>query len=89
MDERAVPCNFYPEGEHELVRPQQKYLRTKRRGLVLLWLKEKDSDPAKAEQYKPLARTENFAMAERDESGSPVQHAALASLRKISHATGL
>jgi dipeptidyl aminopeptidase/acylaminoacyl peptidase len=45
--------NFYPEGEHQLVRPQQRLLS---QGSVVdwycFWLKEEeDPDPAKAEQY--------------------------------------
>jgi len=46
--------NFYPEGEHELVRPQQKYLSEQSAvDWYCFWLKgEEDSDPAKAEQYK-------------------------------------
>jgi dipeptidyl aminopeptidase/acylaminoacyl peptidase len=45
--------NFYPEGEHVLVRPQQRLLS---QGSVVdwycFWLKgEEDPDPAKAEQY--------------------------------------
>jgi len=46
--------NFYPEGEHELVRPRQRLLS---QGSVVdwycFWLKgEEDPNPAKAEQYK-------------------------------------
>lgn len=45
--------NFYPEGEHILIRPQQRLLS---QGSVVdwycFWLKgEEDPDPAKAEQY--------------------------------------
>jgi hypothetical protein len=46
--------NFYPEGVHELVRPQQRYLS--QQSVVdwyCFWLNgEEDPDPAKAEQYK-------------------------------------
>jgi len=52
--------NFYPEGEHELVRPQQKYLSVaKRRGLVLLLAEKRlreDSDPAQSRTVQALAR---------------------------------
>lgn len=46
--------NFYPEGDHVLVRPQQRLLS---QGSVVdwycFWLKgEQDPDPAKAEQYR-------------------------------------
>ena len=46
--------NFYPEGEHELVRPQEKLLSEQSAvDWYCFWLKgEEDSDPAKAEQYK-------------------------------------
>jgi len=46
--------NFYPEGEHVLVRPQQVYLSEQSAvDWYCFWLKgEEDPDPAKAEQYK-------------------------------------
>ena len=46
--------NFYPEGVHELVKPQQKYLSEQSAvDWYCFWLKgEEDPDPAKAEQYK-------------------------------------
>jgi hypothetical protein len=46
--------NFYPEGEHILVRPQQKYLSEQSAvDWYCFWLKgEEDADPAKAEQYE-------------------------------------
>ena len=46
--------NFYPEGEHELVRPRQKLLSEQSAvDWYCFWLKgEEDPDPAKAEQYK-------------------------------------
>lgn len=46
--------NFYPEGEHELVRPQEKFLSEQSAvDWYCFWLKgEEDPDPAKAEQYK-------------------------------------
>jgi len=46
--------NFYPEGAHVLVRPQQKFLsRQSAVDWYCFWLKdEEDSDPVKTEQYK-------------------------------------
>lgn len=46
--------NFYPEGEHELVRPQQKLLSEQSAvDWYCFWLKrEEDPDPTKAELYK-------------------------------------
>ena len=46
--------NFYPEGTHELVRPQQKLLSHQSAvDWCCFWLKgEEDPDPGKAEQYK-------------------------------------
>jgi hypothetical protein len=46
--------NFYPEGEHVLVRPQQKLFSEQSAvDWYRFWLKnEEDPDPAKAEQYK-------------------------------------
>ena len=45
--------NFYPEGAHELVRPQQKFLSEQSAvDWYCFWLKgEEDPDPAKLEQY--------------------------------------
>ena len=45
--------NFYPEGEHVLVRPQQKLFSEQSAvDWYRFWLKnEEDSDPVKAEQY--------------------------------------
>ena len=46
--------NFYPEGAHQLVRPQQKYLSEQSAvDWYRFWLKgEEDPNHAKAEQYK-------------------------------------
>ena len=46
--------NFYPEGTHELVQPQQKYFSEQSAvDWYCFWLKnQEDSDPAKAGQYK-------------------------------------
>jgi hypothetical protein len=46
--------NFYPEGQHVLIRPRQRLLS---QGIVVDWyrfwlLNEKDSDPSKSDQYK-------------------------------------
>jgi hypothetical protein len=45
--------NFYPQGEHELIRPQEKYLSEQSAvDWYSFWIKgEEDPDPAKAEQF--------------------------------------
>lgn len=64
--------NFYPEGVHELVKPQQRLLSE---GSVVdwycFWLKgEEDPDPAKAEQY---ARWRKMKL-ESDKENAQLQH---------------
>jgi len=84
--------NFYPEGEHELVRPQQKYLSEQSAvDWYCFWLKgEEDPDPAKAEQYKRWRELKTLQVANENKSAEASSGmAAFASLRETSHATGL
>jgi len=62
--------NFYPEGEHELVRPQQKYLSEQSAvDWYCFWLKgEEDPDPAKAEQYKRWRELKTLRVANENKS---------------------
>src|SRR5258705_405431 len=84
--------NFYPEGEHELVRPQQKYLSEQSAvDWYCFWLKgEEDSDPAKAEQYKRWRELKTLQVAyEKKSAEASSGVAGVASLRETSQAAGL
>jgi len=61
--------NFLSEGEHELVRPQQKYLSEQSAWMVLLLAEgEEDPDAAKAEQYKRWRELKTLQMANENKS---------------------